>query len=211
MTPSHVRYSSGWSSVWTAMRFSPGTSGMPLGTAHETATPSRSSRRSQCSRVALCSCTTKRSPAAASSPAGAGSGEARKSRLRRYSFSWSGVFLGFFVGVTVGSAVRLVLALLGEAVEGNRVLGVLGVLDQEVLGLLEALLLAAAGLVHGLPGGIVAAVLVCLHALQSKAPRRARPTQGGVRASAGTGTGSDMADREVVVVTGATSGIVRAI
>ena len=37
-----------------------GSSGMPLGIAHEAATPSCSRRRSQCSRVAWCSWTTKR-------------------------------------------------------------------------------------------------------------------------------------------------------
>src|SRR3954452_3495285 len=154
MTPSHVRYSSGWSSVCTAIRFSPGTSGMPLGTAHETATPSRSRRRSQCRRVALCSWTTKRFPPAPASPPGAGSGVPPKRRLRRYSPS-SGVFLELFVGLTIRGAIGLVLALLREAVKGIRVLGVLGLFDQQVLGLLESVLLAAAGFVHGLPGGIV--------------------------------------------------------
>src|SRR5436190_20282042 len=98
---------------------------MPFGTAHETATPSRSRRRSQCRRVALCSWTTKRLPEAAASASAPGSGVAPKSRLRRYSFSPSGVFLAFFVGVAIRGAVRLFLSLLGEAVGRGRVLGIL--------------------------------------------------------------------------------------
>src|SRR6476646_7494928 len=151
------------------MRFSSGTSGMPFGTAQETATPSRSRRRSQCSRVALCSWTTKRRRRRSSEvpglrPGTSGSGEALKSRLRRYSFSSSGVFLDFFVGVAIGGALRLVLALLREAVERGRVLSVFGVLDQQVLGLLETFRLAAAALVNRLPGRVVVPVFVCLHA-----------------------------------------------
>src|SRR4051812_5555382 len=145
------------------MRFSAGTSGMPFGTAHETATPSRSRRRSQWSRVALCSWTTKRLPPD-SALSGAGSGEASKSRLRRYSFSCSVVFLEFFVRVAICRAAGLVLTLLGEAIlERGRVLAVLGVLDEQLLRLLEAFLLAAAGLVYGLPRGVVGAFLGCLH------------------------------------------------
>src|SRR4051794_23294947 len=149
MTPSHDRYSSGWSSVCTAMRFSSGTCGMPFGTAQDTATPSRSRRRSQCRRVALCSWTTKRgsSPSEPDGP-GPGSGVAPKSRLARYSASpGSGFFfvcLPGFVRFAVLLLVGLRLAFLGEAVERGRVLGVLGVLAQQLLGLLEALGLAAA-------------------------------------------------------------------
>src|SRR3954470_7077601 len=142
------------------MRFSPGTSGIPFGTAHETATPSRSSRRSQCRRVALCSWTTKRGsgtegtvPSVPPSDA-SGSVVAPKSRLRRYSASSSAVFLEFFVGFAIGLAGGLFLALLGEAVRRGGVLAVLGVLTQELLGLLESFLLAAARLVYSLPGGI---------------------------------------------------------
>src|SRR4051794_40634032 len=148
MTPSHDRYSSGWSSVWTAMRFSPGTSGIPFGTAQETATPSRSRRRSQWSRVALCSWTTKRFSPESAPGSGPGSGEAPKSRLRRYSLSCSGVFLDLFVGVSIRSAAGLVLAFLREAIQRRRVLTVLRVFDQQILGLLEALLLTAAALIH---------------------------------------------------------------
>src|SRR3954470_18832046 len=161
------------------MRFSPGTSGMPFGTAQDTATPSRSRRRSQCSRVALCSCTTKRAPAPASVSAGAGSGVAPKSRFARYSPSSSGVgvargrdaffaddfaALDLFVGVTVFRPAEIRFRLLGEAVQIVVVLGVLGVLDQELLRLLEAILLSAAGLVHGLPRRVVASLFWCLHA-----------------------------------------------
>src|SRR3954468_10501006 len=197
MTPSQVRYSSGWSSVCTAIRFSPGTSGMPFGTAHETATPSRSRRRSQCRRVALCSWTTKRLSLAASAPVGPGSGEAPKSRLRRYSSSGSpdprrpaafalrvGVACGrdaFFrddftalndlICVAVGAAAEILLRLHREPIlQRAGVLAMLGVLDQQLLGLLEAFLLAAAGLVHGLPRRVVPPVLWCLHALPL--PRR---------------------------------------
>ena len=57
---------SGWSSVCTARWLTDGSGGTPLGTAHETSTPSRSSRKSQCSARAWCSCTTNvAAPAAA--------------------------------------------------------------------------------------------------------------------------------------------------
>src|SRR4051794_28399146 len=144
------------------MRFSPGTSGMPFGTAQETATPSRSRRRSQCRRVAECSCTTKRSPPAESVESAAGSGVDANRRLRRYSPS-SLVFLDLFVGLTIRSAVRFVLALLREAVQRGRVLRVLRVLDQKVLRLLEPVLLAAAGFVDSLPGRVVVTILVGFH------------------------------------------------
>src|SRR3954453_21324057 len=165
MTPSHVRYSRGWSSVGTAIRFSPGTSGIPFGTAHETATPSRSRRRSQCRRVALCSWTTKRFPSEVPEPCSGTSGSdvASKSRLRRYSASSSAVFLEFFVGFAIRLAVGLFLALVGETVQRDRVLAVLGVFTQELLRLLESFLLAAARLVYSLPGGIVLPVLWGLH------------------------------------------------
>ena len=50
ISPAKVRYSSGWSSVWTARWFFRGSAGMPFGTAHDASTPSRSRRRSQCRR-----------------------------------------------------------------------------------------------------------------------------------------------------------------
>src|SRR5437763_16569347 len=110
---------------------------MPLGTAHETATPSCSRRRSQCRRVALCSCTTKRPPGVPRPPP-AGSDVPPKSRLARYSASLSGVWFVLFVGLAVRRPVGLVLGLPGAPVQRGGVLGVLGLLDQEVLGLLEA-------------------------------------------------------------------------
>ena len=71
-------YSSGWSSVGTASRLAPGSSGGPFGTAQLFRTPSRSSRRSQCTRSPVrprgvwCSWTTKVSsfPAGSGCPAG---------------------------------------------------------------------------------------------------------------------------------------------
>ncbi len=64
--------------------FSPGSSGIPFGTAQETSTPSRSRRRSQCRRRALCSWITKRGSFSArvAFRFGAGSGVFAKSRLR---------------------------------------------------------------------------------------------------------------------------------
>ncbi len=44
--PSKRPYSSGWSSVCTARWFTAGSSGSPFGTAQDTSTPSRSSRKS---------------------------------------------------------------------------------------------------------------------------------------------------------------------
>ena len=55
--------------MWTASRFSCGSGGMPLGTAQDASTPSCSSRRSQCSRVAWCSWITNRGASAAGAPA----------------------------------------------------------------------------------------------------------------------------------------------
>ena len=46
ITPSKSKYSTGWSSTWTAMRRASGSSVGPLGTAHETRTPSISRRTS---------------------------------------------------------------------------------------------------------------------------------------------------------------------
>src|SRR5690606_22850130 len=87
ISPSNVAYSSGWSSVCTARWFVSGLHGRPLGTAHDTSTPSRSSRRSQCRLRAWCSWTTNvsSSPRGSASPSGTGSGVRRASRLPRYS------------------------------------------------------------------------------------------------------------------------------
>ncbi len=46
ITPSKSAYSSGWSSTWTASRFSAGSVEMPFGTAQDLSTPSISRRRS---------------------------------------------------------------------------------------------------------------------------------------------------------------------
>ena len=84
ISPWNSRYSSGWSSVCTARRLSLGASGMPLGIAHEASTPSCSSRRSQCRRVAWCSWTTKRRPSALAASSPIGSGVFCAERLDRY-------------------------------------------------------------------------------------------------------------------------------
>ena len=46
ITPSKSRWSSEWSSTSTASRFTRGSVDGPFGTAHETSTPSTSSRKS---------------------------------------------------------------------------------------------------------------------------------------------------------------------
>jgi hypothetical protein len=76
--------------VWTARWLRLGSVGSALGTAKETRTPSRSRRRSQCSRVAWCSWTTNRGAASARgrrAGLAGGSGVAPKSRLASYSAS----------------------------------------------------------------------------------------------------------------------------
>src|SRR4051812_23248843 len=86
MAPSKEAYSSGWSSVGTARRFTPGSSGGDFGTAQLFRTPSRSSRRSQCTRSprprgVWCSWTTKvsSSPTGRGCPGG-GTGSAGRAR-----------------------------------------------------------------------------------------------------------------------------------
>src|SRR6266851_1865891 len=89
ISPANLKYSSGWSSTCTARWFCFGSGGMPLGTAHETPTPSFSSRKSQCSRRAWCSWTTNRGARAACLGTRApGSGVFLKSRLASYSASF---------------------------------------------------------------------------------------------------------------------------
>src|SRR4051812_503141 len=144
---------------------------MPLGIAHEASVPSCSRRRSQCRRVAWCSWTTKR-PAAAGSPSPAapvGSLVVAKSRFARYSARRSfattalTVLVGFLVGLAVGLGAVL---LLGEVLltDAHLDLGLgralLGVLAELLLGHLEALRLAAAGLVDRIHGGVVRHVLL---------------------------------------------------
>src|SRR5215218_1188685 len=98
IVPLNEAYSSGWSSVGTASRLLPCSRGGPFGTAQLFRTPSRSRRRSQCTRSPVCprgvwcSWTTKVSslPAGSSLPsAGTGSAVFRGSRLARYSASGS--------------------------------------------------------------------------------------------------------------------------
>ena len=80
IVPSKVAYESGWSSVRTASRFSSGSRLGPRVTAQLFRTPSTSSRKSQCSRVASCFWTMKLLPfPGASVPAG--SAVFAKSRL----------------------------------------------------------------------------------------------------------------------------------
>src|SRR3954449_6649615 len=98
IVPANAAYSSGWSSVGTASRLGPFSVGGPFGTAQLLRTPSRSSRRSQCTRSPVrprgvwCSWTTKvpSSPDGSGWP-GAGTGSAVRagSRLARYSASGS--------------------------------------------------------------------------------------------------------------------------
>src|SRR5438132_7656351 len=88
ISPANLKYSSGWSSTWTARWFFFGSGGMPLGTAHETPTPSFSSRKSQCSRRAWCSWTTNRGALVSLwGTLAPGSGVRLKSRLASYSAS----------------------------------------------------------------------------------------------------------------------------
>src|SRR3954452_3768224 len=143
---------------------------MPLGTAHEASVPSCSRRRSQCRRVAWCSCTTKR-PVAAGFPSPAppaGSGVSVKARFARYSARrslaiGSAVAVLFLVGLAVGLGGVLLLGeiLLADAHLDLRLGGaVLGVLAQLLLGHLEALGLAAARLVDRVHGRVVGHVLL---------------------------------------------------
>src|SRR5438132_5041809 len=89
ISPANLKYSSGWSSTCTARWFFFGSGGMPLGTAHDTPTPSFSRRRSQCSRRAWCSWTTNRGALTPRRGTLApGSGVRLKSRLASYSASF---------------------------------------------------------------------------------------------------------------------------
>src|SRR3954452_25394110 len=98
IVPANAAYSSGWSSVGTASRLGPFSVGGPFGTAQLFRTPSRSSRRSQCTRSPVrprgvwCSWTTKVSslPSGSALPeGGTGSAVRAGSRLARYSASGS--------------------------------------------------------------------------------------------------------------------------
>src|SRR5690349_15640611 len=122
MAPANDAYSSGWSSVGTASRLLPGSSGGPFGTAQLFRTPSRSRRRSQCTRSPVrprgvwCSWTTKvsSSPTGRGCPAaGTGSSVRAGSRLARYSASGSSRRAG-----TSGAAAGA----LGRGLGGRRLL-----------------------------------------------------------------------------------------
>src|SRR5918992_4167139 len=97
MSPSNVAYSSGWSSVCTARWLVFGSRGIPLGTAQDTSTPPRSSRRSQCRDRAWCSWITKvlaSRDGCELSDEVTGSGGLAASRLRRDVPSLSSLFRG---------------------------------------------------------------------------------------------------------------------
>src|SRR3954471_12997952 len=133
IVPSNDAYSSGWSSVGTASRLTPGSSGGALGTAQLFSTPARSNRRSQWIRSSAprgvwCSWTTKVSscPAGSSRPSG-GTGSAVRagSRLARYSASGSDPrsdVLRRRAGTSGGAAGPLGRRLLGR-LPGGRLLG----------------------------------------------------------------------------------------
>src|SRR4051794_1130977 len=130
IVPSNDAYSSGWSSVGTARRLTPGSSGGALGTAQLFRTPSRSSRRSQWTRSPAprgvwCSWTTKVSscPAGSGRPSG-GTGSAVRagSRLARYSASGArprSDVLGRRAGTSGGAAGPLGRRLLGRLLGGG--------------------------------------------------------------------------------------------
>src|SRR3954451_8916085 len=82
--------------------------GMPLGTANDTSTPSRSSRRSQCSRRAWCSWITKPCSPVSRGWSPAGSGVSLKSRLRSYSSSLRAIDEILTVGHSTHTFDRLV-------------------------------------------------------------------------------------------------------
>src|SRR2546422_4757990 len=92
MIPSKSPYSRGWSSTFTARRLSAGLADGPLGTAHDFRTPSISSRRSQCRRVASCMWTMSNPPGfgAGLGTNPPGSGVSVNARFARYCASESG-------------------------------------------------------------------------------------------------------------------------
>ncbi len=90
IVPSKAAYSIGWSSVCTARWLTPDVSGTPFGTAQLFSTPSFSSRRSKCRRLAWCSWITKRGAPPLGSPqldSGIGSGVIELVRIERYAAS----------------------------------------------------------------------------------------------------------------------------
>src|SRR4051812_35856650 len=138
IVPLNEAYSSGWSSVGTASRLAPCSVGGPFGTAQLFRTPSRSSRRSQCTRSPVrprgvwCSWTTKVSslPAGRELPAaGTGSAVRAGSRLARYSASGSSRRVG-----TSGAAAGALGRGLGGGGLGSRLLLGGGLLGRRLLG-----------------------------------------------------------------------------
>src|SRR3954454_5403928 len=213
MAPANEAYSSGWSSVGTASRLDPVVSGGPFGTAQLLSTPSRSSRRSQCTRSAApgarsrgvwCSWTTKVSwfPAGSGCPAG-GTGSAVRagSRLARYSASGSARRPPGRAGTSGGAAgARGRLVLGGRGALGRLLLGGRGLLGRG--GLLRRLLLGGRGLLRRGPLG------------RGRLPRRGLPRG---RLVVGSGPGARLLPRgrllrggtgrcRVVVVRGAPAG-----
>src|SRR3954454_4249396 len=134
ISPEKDAYSRGWSSVGTASRLVPGSVGGPFGTAQLLRTPSRSSRRSQCTRSPAprgvrCSWTTKVAPSSVDSrigsgcPAG-GTGSAVRagSRLARYAASGSAV-PWFDPALRRAGTSGAAAGALGRLVGGRRLLG----------------------------------------------------------------------------------------
>src|SRR5215218_2439509 len=129
ISPANDAYSRGWSSVGTASRLGPCSVGGPLGTAQLFRTPSRSSRRSQCTRSPVrprgvwCSWTTKVSsfPTGSALPAaGTGSAVFAGSRLARYSASGSSRRAGMSGAAAGALGRRLVGGLLRRRLLGGR-------------------------------------------------------------------------------------------
>src|SRR5688500_15727718 len=131
IVPEKDAYSRGWSSVGTASRLRPADVGGPFGTAQLFRTPSRSSRRSQCTRSPVrprgvwCSCTTNVSsfPTGRSLPAaGTGSAVRAGSRLARYSASGSSRRPRGPAGTSGAAAGALGRRLVGGRLLGRRLL-----------------------------------------------------------------------------------------
>src|SRR5688572_11715872 len=172
IVPLNEAYSSGWSSVGTARRLVPGAVGGPFGTAQLFSTPSRSSRRSQCTRSPArprgvwCSWTTKVSslPDGRALPAaGTGSAVRAGSRLARYSASGSSRRSRWPAGTSGAAAGALGRRLVGGGLLGRRALRRSRLLGRGLLRrsrlLGGRLLLGRRGLVGRLVGGLVGGVV----------------------------------------------------
>src|SRR3954471_167652 len=187
MAPANEAYSSGWSSVGTASRLDPVVSGGPFGTAQLLSTPSRSSRRSQCTRSAAprarprgvwCSWTTNVSsfPAGSGCPVG-GTGSAVRagSRLARYSASGSARRPPGRAGTSGGAAGALGRLLLG----GRGLLGRGGLLRRLLLGGRGLLRRGPLGRGRLLRRGLFRGRLVVGSGLDARLLRRGRLLRGG--------------------------------